>query len=113
MAKVYLERLQDLIDGLALDRRWRNMIVCKHFFSGAAAYADGKIFMTLTPKGLALKLAQEDREVLIAQGAQPLRYFPKAPVKKDYVILPEHFVSDVAVLGHWIKTSMGFVGKRD
>ena len=109
MAKIYLEKLHGLIDGLALDRRQRDEVVCKHFFSGAAAYAGGKIFMSLTPKGLALKLAQDDREFLMAQGAQPLRYFPKAPVKKDYVILPDHFVSDADVLSHWIKSSIGFV----
>ena len=50
MAKVYLEKLQDLMDRLALDRRQREKVVCKHFFSGAAAYAGGKIFMTLTPR---------------------------------------------------------------
>ena len=108
MARVYLEELQGLIDRLALDRRQRDRVVCKHFFSGAAAYVDGKIFMTLTPKGLALKLSEDDRVFLMARGAQPLRYFPKAPVKKDYVILPDHFVSDVHVLGHWIRSSIGF-----
>ncbi len=110
MAKVYLVKLQVLIDGLALDRRLRDEIACKHFFSGAAAYTGGTIFMTLTPKGLALKLPPEDREFLMAQGAQPLRYFPKAPVKKDYVILPDHFVDDSAVLAHWVRASIGFVG---
>lgn len=31
------------------------------------------------------------------------------PVKKDTIILPDHFVSDAAVLAHWIKTSMGLL----
>ena len=52
MAKIYLEKLQVLIDQLPLSRGERDEVRCKHFFSGAAAYSDGHIFMTLTPKGL-------------------------------------------------------------
>ncbi len=111
MAKIYLEKLQGMIDGLALDRSRRGTIECKHFFSGAAAYAGGKIFMTLTPKGLALKLAQEDREYLMAQGGQPLRYFPKAPVKKDYVIIPDRLASDADARARWIRASISFARK--
>ena len=58
MAKIYLEKLRGLIERLPLNRRERDDVTCKHFFSGAAAYVDGRIFMTLTPKGLALKLPE-------------------------------------------------------
>ena len=43
-------------------------LACKHFFSGAAAYANGRIFMSLTPVGLALKLPEETRAALIDRG---------------------------------------------
>src|SRR5262249_34801877 len=51
-------------------------IECRHFFSGAAAYANGRIFMTLTSVGVALKLPQESQAELTRRGAKPLRYFP-------------------------------------
>jgi hypothetical protein len=36
----------------------------------------------------------------------PLRYFPKAPVKKDYALLPDSMRSDEAALARWIAASM-------
>lgn len=59
----------------------------RHFFSGAAAYRDGAIAATLTPVGLAFKVPAAVREDLLGRGvAEPLRYFPSGPVKKDYVL---------------------------
>ena len=76
----------------------------KHFFSGAALYADGKICISLTPVGFAIKLSEESQNVLLKQkGTKPLRYFPKGPIKKDYVILPKTILNDVKVLRHWVK----------
>jgi len=36
--------------------------------------------MTLTSRGLALKLPTGSRKLLIRMGDQPLKYFPGAPV---------------------------------
>jgi len=108
MAKIYLEQLQGLLGRLAPGRGEFGDVVCKHFFSGAAAYFDGCIFMTLTPKGLALKLPERDRAALLAEGAKPLRYFPKAPEKKEYVILPEGIQSDPGALVRWIRSSIRY-----
>ncbi len=54
--------------------------------------------MSLTPNGLALKLPEKDLRALFDQGGQALQHFPKAPVKKDYVILPAHLVDDESAL---------------
>jgi len=35
---------------------------CKHFFSGAVVYVNGKICITLTPAGFAVKLPEKHRE---------------------------------------------------
>ena len=78
MAKAQLERMQALVDRVLADLCAAGAIECKHFFSGAAAYIDGQIFMTLTPVGLALKLSEHDRARLTALGAVPLRYFSNA-----------------------------------
>jgi TfoX/Sxy family transcriptional regulator of competence genes len=83
-------------------------IECKHFFSGAAAYANGRIFMSLTTVGLALKLPEHSRVVLISEGATPLRYFPKGPIKKDYVVVPERLARDENALAPWIMQSIRF-----
>ncbi len=108
MAKAQLEALQALVDRILADQCAAGAIECKHFFSGAAAYIDAHIFMTLTPAGLALKLSDHDRAELTVLGAVPLRYFPKAPVKKDYVILPDSVVSDDAALARWARASISF-----
>ena len=65
-------------------------IECRHFFSGAAAYRGEAIVATLTPVGLACKVSPEARGVLLSSGeAVSLRYFPNAPIKRDYVLFPE------------------------
>lgn len=82
---------------------------CKHFFSGAAAYANGRIFMTLTSVGLALKLPPEPRGDLIGRGAKPLRYFPNRPIKKDYVVVPKAMMRDANAIAPWVAKSVLFL----
>ena len=109
MAEPYLSDLQNLLDKSAAGLDGGAGIEARHFFSGAAAYADGRIFMSFTPAGLALKLPEADRAALREQGATPLRYFPKAPVKKDYVVLPDAVTGDGAALAEWVEKSVGYV----
>jgi len=52
-------------------------------------FAEGRICMSLTPVGLALKLPPETKERLLADSqAESLRYFPDSPIKKDYALFP-------------------------
>ena len=84
----------------------------KHFFSGAAVYANGKICVTLTPAGFALKLSKSDIDSLLeSKGNKRLRYFPKSPVKKDYVVLSADILTDAKSLGSLIRTSIEFVAE--
>lgn len=108
MAEPYLKELQSLVERFVLRQGENLEIECKHFFSGAAAYENGHIFMSLTPAGLALKLPERDRNALMSEGATPLKYFPKAPVKRDYVVLPRKLVADGRALGAWITKSIEF-----
>ena len=94
MAEPFLSRLQELLVDCGMDRAVGGDLVCKHFFSGAAAYYDGAIFMSLSPAGLALQLPEPERTALMEAGGRPLRYFPKAPIKKDYVVVPDDLVDD-------------------
>ena len=108
MAQPYLQNLTDLLALAAPRPRPKAFVACKHFFSGAAAYADGHVFMSWTPVGLALKLPEDACEELRAAGAKPLRYFPKGPIKKDYVVLPARLARDAAALRPWIVRSIAF-----
>ena len=73
-----------------------------------AAYVDGRIFLSLTPAGFALKLPPARRDELLAMGGRPLRYFAKAPVKKAYVLLSEETIGDDRVLAGLIAESVRF-----
>ena len=84
MAAPYRTKLQNLVDAsLGTDS---DQVVCKHFFSGAAAYLDDKIIATLSPVGLAIKLSERSCQELLKADAKPLRYFPKSPIKRNYVL---------------------------
>jgi len=108
MAEPYLSDLKAIVAELDVPRLAGGDISCRHFFSGAAAYVGDRIFMSLSPAGLALKLPNDDRARLFDQGAQPLRYFAKAPVKKDYAVLPAHVTDDQQVLADWIRRSISY-----
>ena len=109
MAEIYLKELQNLLAQTASGVEGPVKIEARHFFGGAAAYADGRIFISLTPAGLALKLPEDDRAALLEQGATPLRYFPKAPIKKAYVVVPQTIADDRPALTGWVEKSIGYV----
>lgn len=82
----------------------------KPMFGGIGVYADGRMFITLSNAGLALKLggAQRD-ELLRLRGAKPLQYEPDAPPSKSYVVVPESMLANRTLLGAWIGKSAAFV----
>ena len=110
MAKEYLEKLSELMNR-ATAGKFKNVdLECKHFFSGAAVYANGSICITLTPAGFAVKLPAESRNALMRDsGTKQLRYFPKGPIKKDYVVLPDAMLEDMKTLRHWLEVSIEYV----
>lgn len=87
IAEPYLAELVHLADKWTQADDRLGIIDCRHFFSGAAAYRDESIVASLTPVGLAFKVPDEVREELMRRGrATHLRYFPKAPIKRGYVL---------------------------
>ena len=87
MAKAYLEKLSQLIIDLNIESDIDTILETRHFFSGAALYANRAICASWTPVGLAFKLPQTDVTRLIANNrAKPLRYFARGNIKKDYVL---------------------------
>ena len=108
MAKEYLTRLKALLEPTLRKLEPGVKVEIKHFFSGAAAYADGRICITLTPAGLAMKLPEISRAKLLKSGAKALRYFPKAPIKKDYLVLPPSIRNDKRKLKYWAGRSFTY-----
>ena len=87
MAKAYFEKLTKLIDELNLEHEIVLGLEVKHFFSGAALYANGTICASWSPVGLAFKLPDQEVESLISRGiAKPLKYFPNGHIKKGYAL---------------------------
>ena len=112
MAEPYLGQLSDLLDALGLSKPAGADLECRHFFAGAALYADGKICASLTPVGLALRLPPDVREVMLAEGrGRPLRYFDGGKVKKEYVLLPEGSAAASSALEGLFLTSFRY--RRD
>jgi len=110
MAKIYHEKLTALFQRLNSDSLNDTNYEIKHFFSGAAVYAEGNICISLTPAGFAIKLPEDLRtELLKEKGAKPLRYFPKSPIKKEYVVLPQKIVDNKKLLTQMIKQSFEYV----
>ena len=64
--------------------------------------------MSWTPVGFAMKLPETVRSVLVRRGAKYLRYFPKGPIKKDYVVLPKSMLRKTRTLGRLAKTSVEY-----
>jgi TfoX/Sxy family transcriptional regulator of competence genes len=108
MAKPFLSELVEIVKQIKIPTDPLSSLKCKHFFSGAAAYVDGKIFMSLSPVGLALKLSEDDCQEMMEMGGTHLLYFPKAPIKKGYVIVPELIRSDKKALENLIRKSMAY-----
>ena len=75
----------------------------KPMFGGIMAYAEGKVFASLSDVGLAFKLSGADRDDLLAiAGSKPLRYEPDQPPSRSYVVVPDAMLSDAASLRTWI-----------
>ena len=101
MAKEYFQKLNELVSNLGLEELSDAQLDVKHFFSGAALYANGSICCSWSPMGLAFKLPNGEAESLIEKGqAMPLQYFENGHVKKGYAMFqnPHEYKQ-----GKWLK----------
>ena len=87
MAKVYFEKLSQLISDLDIAGEIDSELETKHFFSGAALYANANICASWSAGGLAFKLPETEVKKLLSSGkAIPLRYFEKGHIKEGYAM---------------------------
>lgn len=108
MAKEYFDRLDSLLRPVIGTLPSKIEVTTKHFFGGAAAYANGRICITLTTVGLAMKLPEDSRSELKKTGARPLRYFPNGPIKQHYVIVPQVLWENQDDLAFWAQKSIDY-----
>ena len=85
-------------------------ITFQAMFGGIGAKAQGRMFASLSDRGLALKLPETELAALLAiEGAEPLQYEPDAPVSKSYVVVPPAFLEDTILLAPWAEKSVHYV----
>jgi TfoX/Sxy family transcriptional regulator of competence genes len=110
MAKIFLDQLTRMIYRATSGRIDGVSVECRHFFSGAAVYANGRICASLTPAGFAIKLPKESRDILRKRrGVKPLKYFAKGPVKKEYLVLPKGLICNRNSLRRLLEISVAYV----
>lgn len=108
----YLSELRSLFQKVELAGIDNIKLEFEHFFSGAAVYANGKICATLSPAGFALKLSKPDIDSLLeSKENKRLRYFPKSPIKKDYVVISDNIINNAESLSSLIRISIEFVSE--
>jgi len=109
VAEPYLERLATMLREARPKTSRGVRLQCRHFFSGAALYANGTICASFTPVGFAVKLSQESRAALLRErrGA-PLRYFEGGPIKKEYVVLSAATLSEPAAIRAFLRESIRY-----
>lgn len=109
MAEPYRERLATMLREARPSKGPGVRLECKHFFSGAALYANGTICASLTPVGFAAKLSEETRPALLRERrAKPLRYFRKGPIKKEYVLLSPATASEPSAILALLRESIRY-----
>ncbi len=87
MATEYVAKLSTLLRELKLQEQLAVQLEVRHFFNGAALYANETICASWSPVGLAFRLSEEEASALIASGeAKPLKYFAKGHVKRGYAL---------------------------
>ena len=115
MAEPYLTLLAQIVDRLGPLQVGGAKLESRHFFSGAALYANGKIFALLSPAGFAIKLPADRRRSLIEEGkGTEFRFFPNGPIKREYVALSEAIIADDESLRELIALGVDYaLGKKD
>ena len=114
MAQPYFDRLTAKLREPNPPKPRGVLVECKHFFSGAALYADGRIFASLTPAGFAIKISERSRSDLLRERrGRPLRYFKAGPIKKEYVVLSRVTESDREAVRKLLRASVRYVTRGE
>jgi len=82
----------------------------KPMFGGIMGYTQGRVFVSLSNVGLAVKLSPADQRALLEHdGAEYLRYSKEEPASKQYVKLPTAWIGQDDQVAPWLKKSAEYV----
>lgn len=110
MSEIFKEKLNRFLLDAMPCLADRQRLEFKNSFGAVAAYKEGRIFATYGKFGLALKLPEASRTVLLKEkGGKPLQYFPNGHIKKAYVVLPPSLAGDPGALRELLRESLEFV----
>lgn len=108
--KARLATLQERVELAAENLAPDTELTFQAMFGGIGGKAQGRMFASLSDRGLALKLPEAELEALLQiEGAEPLQYEPDAPISKSYAVVPAGFLQDTALLTPWVEKSVRYV----
>lgn len=79
----------------------------RKMFGYPAVFVKGNMAAGLHQDGLVLRLAEADREELVAAGGRPFEPMP-GRVMSGYVVAPQALASKTAALRGWLERSIAF-----
>jgi TfoX/Sxy family transcriptional regulator of competence genes len=85
-------------------------VVVRPMFGNVAAFVNGNMFTGIFGQDLFVRLSEEDREELIAEGGAEFQPMPGRAMK-EYVSLPRTWRTDRARAGAWIARSLAWAEK--
>ena len=110
MKTSYLDELRKLLEQARPELASSDGLAYKNVFGAVAGYVGGNIFITCGTFGVALKLPSVTLDQLLKEkDVEPLRYFPKGHIKKEYAVLPERMLADERLLKELLDKSIRYV----
>ena len=109
----HLDRLTELLGEVRPGLASTHALEFKNVFGAVAGYVSGAIFISSGRFGIALRLPPDTLgELFKEDGVQPLRYFEKGHVKREYAVLPTWLLDDSRRLKKLVDTSIEYVSLR-
>lgn len=110
MKQTPLQEMQDKISEAAETLMVDMELSFRPMFGGVSGYVKGRVFVSLSNIGLALKLSAEDQNSLLQEPeAKRLQYGPDEPLSKQYIVVPNAIQNNNETLVAWVKRSVEFV----
>ena len=110
MKNNYQENLTELLAQTHPELGAEHRLEFKNNFGVIAGYVDGRIFISCGKFGVALRLPSDSLEDLFNNpNVEPLRYFPKGHIKKEYAVIPERMLHDKQSIRNLIDQSVNYV----
>ena len=106
----HLERLAELLGQVRPGLASTHALEFKNVFGAVAGYVNGAIFISSGTFGIALRLPPNTlAELFKEEGVEPLRYFEKGHVKRQYAVLPSRILGDRRRLRQLVDASIEHV----